>query len=101
MIHFPLNSMPTIGLFIVAIVFDVGDAHACGHSLSARSNDCLCSEPFSKLGLEIFENVQSLGDLVFRSEVNALCTRRVRPVTSLTAQHQWPDVVGQTSVIRR
>ena len=56
---------------------------------------------YQNLALDIFENVQSLGDVVFLSAVNALCTIRIRPVTSLTAKHQWPDALGQTFVIRR
>ena len=56
---------------------------------------------FQNLALDIFENVQSLGDVVFLSAANALCTRRLRPVTSLTVKHQWPDAVGQTFGIRR
>ena len=56
---------------------------------------------FRNLALDIFKNVQSLGDAVILSSVNALCTIMIRPVTWLTAQHQWSDVVGQTFVIRR
>ena len=56
---------------------------------------------FQNLALDIFENVQSLGDVVFLSAANALCTIRLRPLTSLTATHQWPDAVGQTFGIRR
>ena len=56
---------------------------------------------FQNLALDIFENVQSLGDVVFPSAANALCTMRLRPVTSLTFKHQWPDAVGQTFGIRR
>ena len=56
---------------------------------------------FQNWALDIFENVQSLGDVVFLSAANALCTIRLRPLTSLTAKHQWPDAVGQLFGIRR
>ena len=56
---------------------------------------------FQNLALDIFENVQSLDDVVFLSAANALCTMRLRSVTSLTAKHRWPDAVGQTFGICR